>query len=141
MSIESDIPEKEWVPHKNTILTNIEGKDQQSEEQGKGTWVQRAMFQSTFRLNCPPSFAVANIECSVRNPFARLGVVLMMQRIQYSLVVNVPFPGIGNSLRLEVPVNVTSGIAEPFAEERAATSNKAPLLDLPPYVLALLDQP
>ena len=58
----------------------------------------------------------------------------MMQRIQYSLVVNVPFPGIGNSLRLEVPVNVTSGIIEPLAEERAATSKEAPLLDLPPYV-------
>ena len=30
-----------------------------------GVWVQRATFRSAFRLNCPPSFAVHDIECAV----------------------------------------------------------------------------
>ena len=50
----------------------------------------------------------------------------------------VPFPGIGNSLKLEVPVIITSGITKPLAQDPASAKNEPPLLDLPPYVPILL---
>ena len=53
--------------------------------------------------------------------------------MQYVLVVKVPFPGIGNSLKLEVPVTVTSGIDKPLAQSGTA-ENDPPILDLPPCV-------
>ena len=63
--------------------------------------------------------------------------------IQYQLVVKVPFPGIGNDLKLEVPVHVTSGIDKPVPREQPpADGNSAdpplPALDLPPSVLSPL---
>ena len=55
--------------------------------------------------------------------------------IQYALVVKVPFPGIGNSLKLEVPVTVTSGIDKPLAQKNPADTDSEPsVLDLPPCV-------
>ena len=63
--------------------------------------------------------------------------------MQYQLVVKVPFPGIGNDLKLEVPVHVTSGIDKPVPREPSpADSDGAdrppPALDLPPSVLSPL---
>ncbi|KAH9939408.1 uncharacterized protein BXZ73DRAFT_99613 [Epithele typhae] len=87
-------------------------------EEGKGTWVQRAVFESTFSLDVAPSFEIDNfIVCS------------------YELVVRVPFPGVGNDLKLEVPVVVTSGIDAPLPRSGATVSgaaHDAPTLDLPP---------
>ncbi|KAH9937914.1 uncharacterized protein BXZ73DRAFT_100129 [Epithele typhae] len=79
-----------------------------------GTWVQRATFDSTLRLDCPPSFALSNIECS------------------YELVVTVSFPGIGNNLTLEVPVVVSSGVDTALPREEGASAGELPSLDLPP---------
>ncbi|PIL33878.1 hypothetical protein GSI_03584 [Ganoderma sinense ZZ0214-1] len=129
--VETELPEKEWTTLREAERALVDdGGEKKSEKgkgspdvieaekgegEGKGSWVQRATFRSVFRLNCPPAFAVHNIECS------------------YDLVVRVPFPGIGNSLKLEVPVNVTSGIDKPFAKELATDSDSAPPpLDLPP---------
>ena len=56
--------------------------------------------------------------------------------MQYVLIVKVPFPGIGNSLKLEVPVTVTSGIDKPLAQSGTA-ENDPPILDLPPCVAFL----
>ena len=63
--------------------------------------------------------------------------------MQYQLVVKVPFPGIGNDLKLEVPVHVTSGIDKPVPREQPpADSDGAdrppPALDLPPSVFSPL---
>ncbi|PIL28281.1 hypothetical protein GSI_09569 [Ganoderma sinense ZZ0214-1] len=102
IAVDIELPEREWTPVAD-----------EKEKEGKGSWVQRVAFQSTFRLNCPPAFAVKNIECN------------------YVLVVKVPFPGIGNSLKLEVPVTVTSGIDKPLAQSSTA-ENDPPILDLPP---------
>ncbi|KAM5536525.1 hypothetical protein V8D89_009802 [Ganoderma adspersum] len=107
-----ELPEREWAPVDASLVAS--GKEKAgSASEGKGSWVQRASFQSTFRLNCPPTFAVKNIDCN------------------YVLVVKVPFPGIGNSLKLEVPVTVTSGIDKPLAQS-ATAENDPPILDLPP---------
>ena len=51
----------------------------------------------------------------------------------------VPFPGIGNDLKLEVPVTVTSGIDKPLPKEQSGRKDgenvqPPPTLDLPPYV-------
>ena len=44
------------------------------------------------------------------------------------MVVRVPFPGLGNSVKLEVPVRVTSGIDKPWAtgKELEATESDSP---------------
>ena len=43
-----------------------------------------------------------------------------------------PFPGIGNDLKLEVPVKVTSGIDKPLAKDDPGSDSAPPPLDLPP---------
>ena len=59
-----ELPEREWVPANAPLVGD--GKEKvDSASGGKGSWVQRASFQSTFRLNCPPTFAVKNIDCNV----------------------------------------------------------------------------
>ena len=53
--------------------------------------------------------------------------------MQSALVVKVPSPGIGNSLKLEVPVTITSGIDKPLAQKNPADADSEPsVLDLPP---------
>ncbi|TBU42929.1 hypothetical protein BD309DRAFT_961800 [Dichomitus squalens] len=120
--VESSFPEKEWVPLHGGSLGAEKEKDRSGDDGTKGSWTQRAIFESTFRLNCPCSFAVDNIECS------------------YSLVVNVPFPGIGNDLKLVVPVTVSSGIVKSLAQDPVAASDDAPILDPPPAYWDLNDK-
>ena len=85
--VEVELPEKEWAPvgsertalvsdsnageKKSKSLGSGAGKDADvggdaAGDDGKGSWVQRATFRSVFRLNCPPAFAVHNLECDVR---------------------------------------------------------------------------
>ncbi|KAM5542507.1 hypothetical protein V8D89_003966 [Ganoderma adspersum] len=97
-----DFPARQWVPSDG------------GENTGTGSWVQRGMYRSTLRLNCPPTFTVDNIDAS------------------YTLTVKVPFPGIGNSVKLEVPVVITSGITKPLVRDPSSAKDEPPLLDLPP---------
>ncbi|KAI0650969.1 hypothetical protein C8Q79DRAFT_1007179 [Trametes meyenii] len=101
--VNADVPEKEWVP-----------LDSGS---SKGSWVQRAMFKTTIRLDCPPSFAIDSVKC------------------EYRLVVQVPFPGVGNNVEVVMPVTVTSGIDVPIIRDRSgapASEALTEFLDLPP---------
>ena len=56
--------------------------------------------------------------------------------VQYQLVVKVPFPGVGNNVKLEVPVNITSGIDQPLPRDQTdgESDDPPPILDLPPCV-------
>ena len=56
--------------------------------------------------------------------------------MQYELVVKVPFPGLGNDVKLEAPVTVSSGIDELRPHEKGVVDGTEPpqTLDLPPYV-------
>ncbi|PIL37728.1 hypothetical protein GSI_01422 [Ganoderma sinense ZZ0214-1] len=99
-----DFPAPQWVS------SSSDG----GEKSRTGSWVQRGTYRSTFRLNCPPTFTVDNIDAS------------------YTLTVKVPFPGIGNSVKLEIPVVITSGITKPLARDPSSASSEPPLLDLPP---------
>ncbi|RPD67563.1 hypothetical protein L226DRAFT_499814 [Lentinus tigrinus ALCF2SS1-7] len=124
--IESHVPEKEWVPFgrladgKVASKTPEKASGSSGEKLGdaQGVWVQRASFQSTFTLSCPPTFGVQNIQC------------------EYKLALRVPFPGIGNDIRLQIPVQVTSGIVTSAPRqisgqvETEASHEKT--LDLPP---------
>ena len=143
--VEMELPEKEWSSAVRPLVEDSDKKRAKGstggEGDGKGSWVQRATFRSVFKLNCPPAFAVHNIECSVRLTFACVlpwGLEfakydgLTHSASQYDLVVRVPFPGIGNSLKLEVPVKVTSGIDKPFAKDESDSDSTPPPLDLPP---------
>ncbi|KAH9939407.1 uncharacterized protein BXZ73DRAFT_43774 [Epithele typhae] len=106
----------QWLP---AAADGSEKKGRAEDE--KGMWVQRAVFESTFSIDVAPSFAIDNfIVCS------------------YELVVRVPFPGIGNDLRLEVPIVVTSGIDATLPQAGAA--HGAPTLDLPPAYWNLDDK-
>ena len=75
--IDAEVSPREWIPEDATPLVSDEkGKEnpQRRAQDGsfggahgeeRGTWVQRATFGSRFRLDCPPSFAVHNLECAV----------------------------------------------------------------------------
>ena len=54
--VKVDFPPRQWVPS--------DGR----ENAGTGSWVQRGIYRSTLRLNCPPTFTVDNINTWVRVP-------------------------------------------------------------------------
>ncbi len=57
------------------------------------------------------------------------------------LTLKVPFPGMGNVARLEVPIIITSGIDKPTRREHLGEGQvESQTLDLPPYVSSL-DRP
>ena len=70
-----------------------------------------------------------------------------MARTQHYLSLHVPFPGIGNDLKLRLPMSITSGIDAPMSLDQPDGTHAdgdapppAPLLDLPPYVIDSLDR-
>ncbi|KAI0364559.1 hypothetical protein BV20DRAFT_1125540 [Pilatotrama ljubarskyi] len=110
VSVEADVAEKEWL--------SLEGESKKEKTpEAKGVWIQRATFRGTFVLDCPPTFATDNIKC------------------EYHLSLKVPFPGLGNDVKLTMPSMVTSGINEPIVRDEPSPSVPATasgLLDLPP---------
>ncbi|KAI9057231.1 hypothetical protein FKP32DRAFT_1367553 [Trametes sanguinea] len=76
-------------------------------EEGKedrGCWMQEATFHSSMILRCTPTFLTEEI------------------KTRYALHLKVDFPGIGNTLRIEFPINIGSGLESPiFREERFPT--------------------
>ncbi|KAH9854831.1 hypothetical protein C2E23DRAFT_893725 [Lenzites betulinus] len=101
---DTDITERQWVPLRSAM-------DQPDAE---GTFVQQATFRSTVMLDCPPTFWMETIQC------------------QYLLGLKVPFPGIGNNVRIDVPVTVTSGINAPIIRDGSSTQGPGAPLSLPP---------
>ncbi|KAI0832909.1 hypothetical protein BC628DRAFT_1335882 [Trametes gibbosa] len=89
-----DIAARKWVP-----LEGSGKKKGSTNPDDQGRWVQEATFRSTFRLDCPPTFALPTIKCD------------------YELALKVPFPGIGNDVLLSIPITITSGIDAPLARD------------------------
>ncbi len=135
LAVETDLPPKEWV-----VVQSSGGGEE------KGVWVQRARFQTSVTLSVPPTFLCPTIECLVRR---RRWVYWMHQCAhfpQYALDLKVPFPGLGNDVRIDIPVTIVSGIdapsprtspPEPQADaplepESAFVAAPPPMLDLPP---------
>ncbi|KAI0328202.1 hypothetical protein GY45DRAFT_1018697 [Cubamyces sp. BRFM 1775] len=112
--INMELPEKEWV------LGEGAGQSEKAKSpDAKGTWVQWVTFTGSFRLDCPPTFELEAIKC------------------EYTLDLKVPFPGIGNDVRIRLPIVVTSGINEPVHRDganvpRPMSSRDHLQLDLPP---------
>ncbi|EKM59073.1 uncharacterized protein PHACADRAFT_249265 [Phanerochaete carnosa HHB-10118-sp] len=65
------------------------------EDNGKGRWRQEATFKSTFKLECVPSFHREEME------------------LTYGVRLKVAFPGIGNNIALEFPMEIVSFKAPP----------------------------
>ncbi|KAI0658706.1 hypothetical protein C8Q70DRAFT_1054840 [Cubamyces menziesii] len=101
-SVEQEVPEREWVP-----LESIGDEKKEVGPATKGTWIQRAMFRSTFRLDCAHSFSMKTISCT------------------YALELKVPFPGIGNDVHVRVPLTITSGIDKPTLRSQLLDGSQA----------------
>ncbi|KAI0328201.1 hypothetical protein GY45DRAFT_1018698 [Cubamyces sp. BRFM 1775] len=101
-TVEQEVPEREWVP-----LESIGDKKIEIGPSTKGTWVQRATFQSTFRLDCSHTFSTKTISCT------------------YALELKVPFPGIGNDVHIRVPLTITSGIDKPTLRSQLLGGSQA----------------
>ncbi|KAI0328194.1 hypothetical protein GY45DRAFT_1326605 [Cubamyces sp. BRFM 1775] len=118
MVIDEDVPQRRWVP------LGAEGMDEKKGDPGdaRGTWVQQATFRSTFRLDCPHTFNVDNIRC------------------EYTLELKVPFPGLGNTINVSMPIIITSGLDAPVLRDELAEApgsdpsqaSRRNILDLPP---------
>ncbi|KAI0638685.1 hypothetical protein C8Q77DRAFT_1154295 [Trametes polyzona] len=109
MVVEEEVPARKWIP--------FEGEERgDADPETKGTWVQEATFKSTFRLDCPPTFAIEII------------------KLDHFLSLNVPFPGVGNDVLVEVPITVTSGIDAPLLRDQSEEWQSPPpdFMDLPP---------
>lgn len=124
-----DVPPRNWV----ALGSNDEKKSGDVDPHTKGTWVQEATFRSTFRLDCPPTFALGTLTCDVCSSAFKLCDKGSSFCAQYDLALKVPFPGVGNDVSLSMPIVITSGIDVPVVRDQPDASG-APL-DLPPWVL------
>ncbi|TFK87658.1 hypothetical protein K466DRAFT_103212 [Polyporus arcularius HHB13444] len=84
-----DVAEKEWVV--------TQAADARTKTKEKGVWVQSTQFSSRFVLDVPPTFSLGDpgrlkVEC------------------EYRLKLCVPFEGLGNDVKVEMPVTVVSGV-------------------------------
>ncbi|KAI0793699.1 hypothetical protein C8Q74DRAFT_1445288 [Fomes fomentarius] len=123
-TVEREIAETEWVwIDGDSESAGVSDSKKVRREKGaststadrKGVWVQRAAFHSTFTLTCPPTFTTQTLHC------------------EYMLTLKVPFPGMGNVVRLEVPIIITSGIDKPIRREHLGEGQvESQTLDLPP---------
>ncbi|KAI0328198.1 hypothetical protein GY45DRAFT_1326611 [Cubamyces sp. BRFM 1775] len=91
-AVKQSIPERVWIPLGHGKSYAIED----TSPDPMGTWVQRATFWSTFRLDCSHSFSIPNIMCT------------------HTLELKVPFPGIGNDVHIQLPLTITSGLDQPI---------------------------
>ncbi|KAJ8474382.1 hypothetical protein ONZ51_g7260 [Trametes cubensis] len=119
MIVDEDVPQRRWVP---LDAESADEKKTGDSAELKGTWVQHATFRSTFRLDCPHTFNVDNIRC------------------EYTLELKVPFPGLGNTINVSMPITITSGLDAPILRDELAEApvsdpsqvSRRNILDLPP---------
>ncbi|KAL4247580.1 Arrestin domain-containing protein [Abortiporus biennis] len=89
-------------------------------DKSMGHWVQESIIQSSFMLRCSPTFRITLIS------------------ISYSMYVRVGFPGIGNDLSEDIPIQIGSGVLMPPNPYRVQPADAPPYegppppLDLPP---------
>jgi hypothetical protein len=130
------IDEPEWIP---------------KDDKGRGIWRRSVRFTSTLAFPFAPTCTTETLQWSVRDisDLFPPGLVSNVFLMQYILLFTVPFPGIGNDLKLEVPVHLGPASACPPPPTGApGSSNLAyadvlpagppPMLDLPPCVPNLL---
>ncbi|KAI0345946.1 hypothetical protein BDW22DRAFT_1353585 [Trametopsis cervina] len=81
-------------------------------EKDKGAWRQEATIRSFFELTCPPSFDSSTMS------------------VNYQLRLKVDFPGIGNDLKIDVPIRVSSSFHSPG--HSGWQLSPPPQMELPP---------
>jgi hypothetical protein len=98
------IDKPEWIPE-------IVGKDGNT-----GVWRRSVYLRAKAVLSGVPSFESKLINC------------------EHFLHVRIPFPGIGNDLKHDLPIHVNSGIddVEPFLDEASLPRFSTAAMDLPP---------
>ena len=132
-----DAPERVWVP-----LKPRDEKEKGSADE-RGVWVQKVQLTSKMRITVPPTFATRLIHCEVRPSYSCVPCQkLCLRDAQHFLYMQVPFAGIGNDLKLRIPVTINSGIDASMQLDQPGSSvgdsdapPPPPMLDLPPYVL------
>ncbi|KAJ7640784.1 hypothetical protein DFH06DRAFT_1215230 [Mycena polygramma] len=88
------VDEPVWIP-----------KDRKDEKKGRGVWKRAVRFESTLTLAFTPTFSTETIDWV------------------YTLQFGVTFPGLGNDLKLEVPIRLGPGLASPPPLGAAGTSS------------------
>ncbi|KAI0638683.1 hypothetical protein C8Q77DRAFT_1154293 [Trametes polyzona] len=95
-----NVSPRQWIPLSSQV-SHQTTKDPSPDE--KGSWIQEATFRSAFCLDCPPTFEIDLMKCG------------------FTLIVNVPFPGLRNDLSLEMGLmNVSSGLKAPLFHDRVS---------------------
>ncbi|KAJ7188808.1 hypothetical protein C8R46DRAFT_1243938 [Mycena filopes] len=123
-TVHQAIEEPEWIPGAGEKATG-----------GRGVWRRAIRFESAISIPFAPTCSTELVDW------------------RYSLRFTVPFPGLGNDLQLDVPVDLDPGWACPPSPTMGAGSLSLsyadvlpagpppPMLDLPPAYWAGVDQP
>ena len=103
------IMDKVWVPEISSTTTD---------QKRKGTWRQGVTFRSTFALTCSPGMWSKNMNMHVRVVWRDASCSPIVDSdsslgCQYSLCLKLAFPGIGNNLKLDIPIDVVSSLFPP----------------------------
>jgi hypothetical protein len=133
-TLEDDLPSLSGFGGPNTNSRHVQVTSSEpvwlpeGEKGEEGKWKREVRFDSTMLLTCPPTFELDTIKCSVCCLFTYFRMHMLIL-FQYELHAEVTFPGLGNDLKLNVPIHLNSGFG-PFDPNAAPP----PKLDLPPYV-------
>ncbi|KAH9945341.1 uncharacterized protein BXZ73DRAFT_96330 [Epithele typhae] len=100
--VEVEVGERVWVPEPG------------GRREGRGRWAQAATFRSRMFLRCSPSFVTEEV------------------KVKYVLCLKCEFPGAGNCVRIELPINVGSGAVRPISLAGDVGPGSMYMLDLPP---------
>ncbi|KAJ3474847.1 hypothetical protein NLI96_g12226 [Meripilus lineatus] len=116
--------EKKWVPTKNTS--------------GLGHWTQETILGSTFIFTSTPSFLTPIMSQTRRAILRSQSTYCFAQLfgIQHYLRLKIEFPGVGNNLEKDIPINITSGMDVPPAVGAVPPPVN---LDLPPAYWTVVD--
>ena len=112
-----DLPSSSYYKHWQADTTP-------SDKEEMGRWVQQWTLQPAVKLHrFPPTFSCDLVDCGVS--LCTVSCCTVEYRLilaQYTISVDVPFPGMGNSIHVSMPVTLDSGIdqATPMKSGRAA---------------------
>jgi hypothetical protein len=105
-----------------------------------GTWRRSVHLESSFMLSGVPSFKSKIISCEVSMfTHAKVAIqILIIYCLKYILHLRIPFPGIGNDFKYDLPIILNSGTVCPAPSFDHVTSDPPPfssaVMDLPPLV-------
>lgn len=105
---------------------------QDERKKDRGRWMHEVTFHSAMNLRFTPTFRTEEIKIKVRPllpTVSKLTKAVCSCALQYTLILRYAFPGLGNVVWIELPINIGSGLESSVPTESCPSSPR--MVDLP----------